>query len=305
MNWRTEQEQFWGWISRPQDLSADAEQIAALLAPHSHLSQAEALSIYNNAYHQRLVEVSSALFPVLFNTLGRDLYTQLWIGYMGKYPPRNGPIHRVGESLCDYLREHEQFRALPAVADIVRLETLLIELFDLEDEDTYTLQQLQELPAEDWPQMRWPAKKDWALLHSRFDLEKYWRQMHEFMESGGVPGETSFGIELAPTPVGAGLARDNATRNGENRGQGLYALRVRFPQDLANLLVYRKQHRMQFQSIGPELALFLTAAQEGNNFADICNQLVLAFPGQDIPALSLKLLLKAIELELLAVPAAK
>jgi hypothetical protein len=299
MSWRTEQEQFWGWISRPQDLSADADQIAALLAPHSHLSQTEALSIYNNAYHQRLVEVSSALFPVLFNTLGRDLYTQLWIGYMSKYPPRNGPIHRVGESLCDYLREHEQFRALPAVADIVRLETLLIELFDLEDEDTYTLKQLQELPAEDWPQMRWPAKKDWALLHSRFDLEKYWRQMHEFMESGGVPGETTFGIELVNPPVGAGLARDTATHDEANRGRGP------LPRELANLLVYRKQHRMQFQAIGPELALFLTAAQEGKNFAEICNRLALAFPAQETAALSLKLLLKAIELELLAVPAAK
>ncbi|MDO9319208.1 MAG: putative DNA-binding domain-containing protein [Gammaproteobacteria bacterium] len=298
MSWRTEQEQFWGWISRPQDLSDDAEQIAALLAPHSHLSQAEALSIYNNAYHQRLVEVSSALFPVLFNTLGRDLYTQLWIGYMGKYPPRNGPIHRVGESLCDYLREHEQFRALPAVADIVRLETLLIELFDLADEAPYTLQQLQSLPAEDWPQMRWPAKNDWALLHSRFDLEKYWRQMHEFMESGGVPGGTSFGIELT-TPVGAGLARDTATHNEANRGQGP------LPQGFANLLVYRKQHRMQFQAIGPELALFLTAIQTGENFAQICSRLALVFPAQDIPSLGLKLLLRAIELELLTVPAAK
>lgn len=275
MSWRTEQEQFWGWISRPQDLSADAEQIATLLAPHSHLSQAEALSIYNNAYHQRLVEVSIALFPVLFNTLGRDLYTQLWIGYMGKYPPRNGPIHRVGESLRDYLREHEQFRALPAVADIVQLETLLIELFDLVDEDIYTLKQLQALLAEDWPQMRWPAKRDWALLHSHFDLEKYWRQMHEFNESGGVPGETTFGIELI-APAGT-----------------------------VNLLVYRKQHRMHFQAIGPELALFLTSVQKGANFAHICNHLAVAFPAQDIPALSLKLLLRAIELELLAVPAAK
>ncbi|MDO8271239.1 MAG: putative DNA-binding domain-containing protein [Gammaproteobacteria bacterium] len=281
MTWRTEQEQFWGWISRPQDLSADAEQIAALLAPHSHLSQAEALSIYNNAYHQRLVEVSSALFPVLFNTLGRELYTQLWLGYMSKYPPRNGPIHRVGESLCDFLSGHEQFCGLPAVADIVRLETLLIELFDLADEDTYTLKQLQALPAEDWPQMHWPAKNDWALLHSRFDLEKYWRQMHEFMESGGVPGETSFGIELVPAPVGS------------------------VPEGLANLLVCRKRHRMQFQAIGPELALFLTAIQAGENFAQICSRLALAFPAQDIPALSLKLLLRAIELELLAAPAAR
>ncbi len=298
MSWRQEQEQFWGWISRPQDLSADADQIAAVLAPHSHLSQAEALSIYNNAYHQRLVEVSRALFPVLFNTLGRELYTQLWIGYMGKYPPRNGPIHRVGESLCEYLREHDQFHSLPAVADIVRLETLLIELFDLEDEAPYTLRQLQSLPAEDWPQMQWPAKKDWALMHSRFDLEKYWRQMQDYMDAGGVAGETDFGIELL-TPVGAGLARDNEARNEGNRGQGP------LPQGLANLLVYRKQHRMHFQAIGPELALFLTAVQKGESFAQTCNRLASAFPAQDIPALSLKLLLKAIELELLAVPAAK
>ncbi|MES3007191.1 MAG: putative DNA-binding domain-containing protein [Pseudomonadota bacterium] len=293
MSWRTEQEQFWSWISRPQDLSAETEQIATLLAPHSHLSTTEALSIYNNAYHQRLVDVSSALFPVLFNTLGRELYTQLWIGYMGKYPPRNGPIHRVGESLCEYLREHEQFRELPAAADIVQLETLLIALFDLVDEDAYTLQQLQSLPAEDWPQMRWPAKQDWALLHSRFDLEKYWRQMHEHMESGGVPGETAFGIELI-APVGAGLARDETIRYEANRGQGP------LPQGVGNLLVYRKQHRMQFQSIGPELALFLTAIQEGELFAETCSRLAAAFPEQDTPALSLKLLLRAIELELLA-----
>ncbi len=298
MSWRQEQEQFWGWISRPQDLSAEAEQIAALLAPHSHLSQAEALSIYNNAFHQRLVDVSRALFPVLFNTLGRELYTQLWIGYIGKYPPRTGPIHRVGESLCEYLREHEQFRSLPAVADIVRLETLLIELFDVEDEAPYTVPQLQSLPAEDWPQTRWPAKKDWALMHSRFDLEKYWRQMQEYMDAGGVAGETDFGIELL-TPVGAGLARDNEARNEGNRGQGP------LPQGLANLLVYRKQHRMQFQAIGPELALFLTAIQAGNDFAEICSRLALAFPAQDIPLLSLTLLLRAIELELLAIPKTK
>ena len=298
MSWRQEQEQFWSWISRPQDLSADADQIAAVLAPHSHLSQAEALSIYNNAYHQRLVEVSRALFPVLFNTLGRELYTQLWIGYMGKYPPRNGPIHRVGESLCEYLREHDQFHSLPAVADIVRLETLLIELFDLEDEAPYTLRQLQSLPAEDWPQMQWPAKKDWALMHSRFDLEKYWRQMQEYMDAGGVAGETDFGIELL-TPVGAGLARDSEARNEGNRGPGP------LPQGLANLLVYRKQHRMQFQAIGPELALFLTAIQAGNDFAEICSRLALAFPAQDIPLLSLTLLLRAIELELLAIPKTK
>ncbi len=276
MNGQQEQEQFWRWINRPQDLGNQATEIASLLAPCSHLSQAEALSIYNNAYHQRLVDVSSALFPVLFNTLGRDIYTRLWLGYMGKYPPRNGPIHRVGEFLHEYVSDHEQFRSLPAVADIVHLEGLLISLFDVADEAPYTRSELQALPPDDWPTMRWQAKQDWVLLESRFDLEKYWRQMQGFMAGGGEPGGTEFGIELAEGVMDA-------------KGGMIY-------------LVYRKRHRMQFQVIAPEFALFLRAIQGGKSFAQICECLATAFPVRDIPQLSLSLLQKAIELELLCSP---
>jgi hypothetical protein len=272
MSWEEEQARFWGWITRPQDLSASAEDIASLLAPHSHLSQAEALSIYNNAYHQRLVDVSSSLFPILYNTLGKELYTQLWIGYMGRFPPRNGPIHRVGSALRDYLRTHEQFKDLPAVADIVQLESLLTALFDLVDEAPYTLAMLQSLPSQDWPLMCWQAKQDWALPSTRFDLEAYWRLMQDYIKQNGEPGEASFGITLldpAPDP--------------------------RYP----NLLVFRRQHRMQFQRITEPFGLFLSGIQQGAPFASLCESLAAAFPEQDIPSLSLALLLKAIELELL------
>lgn len=272
MSWEKEQAQFWDWINHPRDLNEDAQNIELVLTPHSRLSQAEALSIYNNAYHQRLVEVSSALFPVLFNTLGRELYTQLWIGYMGKFPPRNGPIHRIGESLLAYVREHDQFRALPAVADIVELESLLITLFDKIDETAYTLADLQSLPQEAWPTTRFRAKQDWALMHSRFDLEDYWRRMQEFMASGASAGTAEFGLQKISSGWTDGLP---------------------------NQLVYRKQHRMQFQSVNHELAVFLEAIQNGENFADICATIAIEFPDQEAPALSLNLLLKTLELELL------
>lgn len=272
MNWQQEQAQFWDWINHPRDLNEDAQHIESVLAPHSRLSQAEALSIYNNAYHQRLVEVSSALFPILFNTLGRELYTQLWIGYMGKYPPRNGPIHRIGESLLTHVREHEQFRDLPAVADIVELESLLIALFDKADEVPFTLSDLQALPPDDWPATRWQAKQDWALMFSRFDLEDYWRKMQDFMASGAEPGSAEFGLQKISAPCVEGRP---------------------------NQLVYRKQHRMQFQSVSPELSMFLVAVQNGACFADICSTLAVEFPDQDTPQLSLNLLLKTLELELL------
>lgn len=277
MTWEDEQARFWGWITRPQDLGESAEDIAALLAPHRHLSQAEALSIYNNAYHQRLVDVSSALFPMLYNTLGKDLYTQLWIGYMGRFPPRNGPIHRVGMALRDYLQTHEQFKDLPAVADIVQLESLLTALFDLVDEAPFTLAMLQALPAQDWPGMRWQAKLDWALVSTRFDLEAYWRLMQDYIARQGEPGAADFGITLlAPAPD------------------------PRHP----NLLVFRRDHRMQFQRIPAPLGLFLSGIQHGESFASLCEALAVAFPDQDIPALSLGLLLRSIELELLRVDSA-
>ncbi len=277
MNWKEEQAQFWAWINHPQDLSKDAEKIASLLAPHRHIGQAQALSIYNNAYHQRLVDVSSALFPVLYHTLGQELYTQLWLSYMAAYPPRNGPIHRVGEHLHTFLRQHPKFASLPAAADIVQLESHLNYLFDKADEPAYSLADLQALPQDDWAAMRWQAKQDWALLYSPFDLEKYWRQMQEFIAQEGEPGHSNFAIEA--------LEQDSA-------GQ-------------PNYLVLRQAQRMHFQWIRPELATFLQCIEQQQDFAHICTSLAEAYPAHDIPALSLQLLLRAIELELLCAASAK
>lgn len=274
MSWEEEQERFWSWINHPQDLNLDAEAIASMLAPHTHISQAEALAIYNNAYHQRLVEVSSALFPVLFNTLGRELYTKLWLAYMAAHPPRNGPIHRIGEHLAAFIREHPSFRTLPALGDIAQLEILLGYLFDQVDETPYTLEALQALPQEDWPAMRWRAGQDWALMSSCFDLERYWQQMQIYRDAEGEPGSTEFGIGALPP-------NEDET--------------------LPNYLVFRQAQRMQFQRIRPEFAVFLGGVQEGLPFAELCVQLADHFPDQDIPSLSLRLLLRSLELQLLRV----
>ena len=275
MNWQQEQEQFWQWINQPRDLADDADAIAQMLAPHSHLSQAEALAIYNNAYHQRMVDLSSQLFPILFHTLGSELYTRMWIGYMGSFPPRVGPISQIGEQLSTYLSQHEHFGKLPAAADIAQLENLLITLFDTIDEPAYSLEQLRALPQDAWPTMVWLPRQDWALMYSIFDLEQYWQQMKPYIEAGGTPGEAPFAIKLlAPTP--------NA--------------------DIPNLLVHRRNHTMHFMTITPALGIMLSAVQSGENFASICERLASHFPDQDIAALGLKTLLASIELELLTCP---
>jgi len=268
--WADEQEAFWEWITRPQDLRASETRIRDLLAPHRELSQVEALGIYNNAYHQRLIQISAELYPVTYHTLGHDVYSRLWLEYLTEYPPRPGPMSLLGEHLLTFTRNHKQFGQLPALLSIIELEGLLISLFDLADEAPYSIAQLQSLPPEQWAETRWQPKADWAVINSRFDLERYWAQMQDYLAGlDPQPGATDFGVE----PLA----------------------------DAASVfyLVRRVNHRMQFQRINAAMAEFLDGIKTGRTFADICEHLAVHFPDQDIASLSLTLLLKTIELELI------
>lgn len=275
MRWEDEQQAFWDWITRPQDLRDSCDDITQMFAPHRELSQVEALGIYNNAYHQRLINISAELYPILFHTLGDAAYTRLWLEYLAEHPPRPGAMSLLGENLRTFASQHPQFGKLPAMLDIIELETLLIALFDRADQAVYSLADLQQLPPAQWPAASWQVRDDWALMRSDFDLEAYWAVMQRYLAGAEVPpGEVPFGVERASQEA---LVTGNF------------------------YLVRRVRHRMQFQRINAHMHCFLSAIRTGDNFADICTQLAEQFPEQDTPTLSLNLLLKSIELELLRV----
>lgn len=270
MNWQQEQQAFWDWMTRPQDLRDSADSIDALMSPHQALSRVEALAIYNNAYHQRLIQISSELYPVLYHTLGDDVYTRLWLEYIAEFPPRPGPMGLLGEHLLVFARQHAQFGQLPALLDIIELESLLISLFDKADEPAFTRPMLQALPIDQWPVMCWQPKQDWALMHSRFDLEAYWTLMQAHLaRETAIPGETGFAVPLHE------------------------------PAQTVFYLVRRVNHRMQFQRINQAMLVFLQGIHLHYPFAELCEQLASNFPHEDIAQLSLSLLLKAIDLQLL------
>jgi hypothetical protein len=273
MCWEDEQQAFWDWITRPQDLRDSADDITHMFAPHRGLTQVEALGIYNNAYHQRLINISAELYPILYHTLGDAVYTRLWLEYLAEHMPRPGPMSLLGENLHAFASQHTQFGQLPALLDIIELETLLISLFDRADQTVMTIADLQQLPADQWPTTHWQVRDDWALMHSDFDLEAYWAAMQRYLASDQPqPGAVPFGVERASPEA---LERGNY------------------------YLIRRVQHRMQFQRINAPMHCFLRALHAGDNFAEICTLLAKQFPDQDIATLSLNLLLKSIELELL------
>lgn len=272
MNWQQEQQAFWDMISRPQDLNTRTGEINQLLAPHSQLPATEALAIYHNAFHLRLLQVSREMLPVVFNTLGEEVYQAMLLGYLEQHLPRPGPMHLLLENLEAWLRAHPRFSQLPALLDIVHVEIALIRLFDVADETVYTLDQLRALPAKDWGSLQLTARQDWQLFSSRFQLDSYWQQIRTWYSEGGTAGAADFGVPLAAPDA---------------------------PDTRQDFLLMRYRQRMQIRRISPQLNLFLQGIQDNLDYAALCSRLAITFPAEDIPRLSLHLLLQTIELELL------
>ena len=268
MNWREEQEQFWRWITRPDFPDDQTEAIESTFAPHTGLSRSQALNIYNNAYHQRMISISSQLYPMVYRTLGEQAYAALWLSYMQEHPPRPGSVNQLGHELHGFVSRHPQYGKLPALLDIIALETAFIDCFDRADEPAYTLTQLRRVPPDQWPSLRWRAKHDWVLIDSNFDLEDYYRRLSEwFADESAQPGSAPFGV----------AALDST----------------------ATYLVRRQNQGMHFQKITPAMAGFLRGIEHGETFATLCEQLAGQWPGKDIPQMSLALLMQAIDWELL------
>src|SRR5690606_4241833 len=105
MSWEQEQQQFWEWITRLRDLRQDRPDIETLMSPHAGIDTVAAVAIYNNAYHQRLIQTASELYPVVYNTLGHDLFANLWLDYIAVHPPVPGPMARLGEQLLTFTKQ--------------------------------------------------------------------------------------------------------------------------------------------------------------------------------------------------------
>lgn len=269
MNWQEEQAAFWRWVVDAPESASPAE-TEELMAPHQQLSVNDALGIYQNAYRGRLLQAASELYPVTYYTLGESAHQQLWLSYLGKYPPRPGPMSQLGAQLLTYCQQHDPYRDLPALLELIALETRLVELFENPDRPSYSREQLQRNPAENWAGLSWTDTGDWALMPVNFDLESYWLKIQDYRKQPGAkPGAADFAVPAFK----------------ESRPR--------------HLLIRRQNFKMHFQQVSSIFAGFLQRLQQGETFAELCEFLSQHYAAEEVPGQSLSYLLQAIDLELL------
>jgi hypothetical protein len=130
------------------------EGIGAVISGDSRLTAIERVDIYANMYFYRLLDAIQEDFPATLKILGDFEFHNLITGYLIEYPPSNPSITEASRHLAEFVESSPVLKQKPFVADLVRLERALVEVFLEADRNPLTVDDLRTTPAQEWLSLR-------------------------------------------------------------------------------------------------------------------------------------------------------
>ena len=189
------------------------------------------LAIYFDAYRLRLIEALSAAYPKLKLLLGDDLFDTTARAYIRDYPSMYSNIRWYGDKLQLHLLftlpQH------PIAADMAHFEWALANAFDAEDVPELTLQDLAEIPPENWGALQFGFQPALQIVPLHWNTVAVWKALDA--------------EEVPPAPAEC----DSYT----------------------TWLIWRSDLNPQFRSTDKTEATALQMAMRGDCFAEICMSL--------------------------------
>lgn len=142
---------------------------------HGALSREERIGIYARMYFARLLDALHEDFPRVAAYLGWERFQALVRAYLTAHPSTHPSVRNIGRCFADFLAVQAEIQAeLPFLPDLARLEWARLEVFDAPDAEPLQLAQLQRIPPEDWPALRFQVIPACLVLHSAWPVHEIW-----------------------------------------------------------------------------------------------------------------------------------
>ena len=205
------------------------------------------LSVYTHAYSARLQEVLANDYPVLLMAIGDDQFIRLARDYIQAHPSQYYSLRDFGQHLPNFVVELQQqdadYRDMPWLNELTQFEWTLGQAFDAADDPVLSEQDMNDVPYEEWPELRF-------ILHS---------SVHHLDLEWNVP------------QIWQALSGDNPT--------GLIAEH----DGSCPWLIWREDLVTRFRSMQPDEQLALDALREGRNFSQMCDSLTMLMSEEEVP----------------------
>lgn len=191
------------------------------------------IGIYQNAYHERLIETLENDYEILNKILGADSFRQISINYIDQYPSTYYSLRWYGSHLPTFLGYSEVEGDHDWEAELAKLEWELNGAFDAADSQLVSENDISNIPPESWPDLSIEFHPSVRLVNLWWNTLDLWQVAKDDKQ--------------LPQPV--------------RQKQNSYCL------------LWRNNLVTQFRSLEPDEAVALFAALEGARFPDICGSL--------------------------------
>ncbi len=154
-----------------------------LINGDERLSAVERVDIYANMYFYRLLDAIKEDFPVTFGALGESEFHNLITGYLAEFQPGDPSINQASRHLAEFARRVEFHVRWPFLADLIRVERAMVEVFLGPDAEPLAAADLQATPQEEWPLIRMRSHPSLQILECEWRIDTMMRAF----EAQGTP----------------------------------------------------------------------------------------------------------------------
>lgn len=211
------------------------------------------LAIYGNAYYSRLEEALESDYEILKQLLGEDVFEEVCLAYIHKYPSHYYSLRWFGQDFPEFLGYQEESGEHHWPAEMAQLEWNFVGAFDAANAVAMTEADVAEIPPEAWSDLR-------MKFHSSVRTFTIWWNT---------------------------LARWRAAKNSETVPE---PVRLSAP---AQCLLWRNDLMTQYRSMDADETIALQAALAGASFPELCGALAEEMQDQEMVPMKAAGFLKA------------
>ncbi|WP_324691244.1 DNA-binding domain-containing protein [Cobetia sp. D5] len=154
--------------------SPDTRSAAAEAVISDQLASAEErLDIYAMAYRLRLFEVFGGDFEAVHTLIGDDAFGLLCRDYLAAHPPSHYSIRWAGQHFPAFVAAREPERSL--VTEMAAFEWALGLALDVVDSAPLSVESLQTLAPDEWPELALAAHPSLKRFSFHFDTPAIWK----------------------------------------------------------------------------------------------------------------------------------
>jgi len=146
--------------------------ISALVRGDARTSATERVEIYANMYFYRLLDAIKEDFPATFIVLGEVNFHNLITGYLVEYPPGDPSINEASRHLAEFARKAPSLENWPFLADLIRLERMLVEVFLGPDAEPLGVESMSAVPAAKWQSLQISVHPGVQVINSEWRVDE-------------------------------------------------------------------------------------------------------------------------------------